>query len=126
MFNSCVGLFGADEEKESKKPEFKPEFPKEITSETKHSVAINGNTIQYTATAGNIVLKEENGKPKATFFYISYTKDGVKDPSSRPLTYSFNGGPGSSSVWLHLGVFGPKRVRMNDDGSAHRGSFVVR
>lgn len=119
-----AGLF-ADEEKESKKPEFKPEFPKEITSETKHSVTINGNTIQYTATAGNIVLKEENGKPKATFFYISYTKDGVKDPSTRPLTYSFNGGPGSSSVWLHMGVFGPKRVRMNDDGSAYKGSFAL-
>ncbi len=117
-----AGLF-ADEEKESKKPEFKPEFPKEVTSETKHSITINGNTIQYTATAGNIVLKEENGKPKASFFYISYAKDGVKDPSTRPLTYSFNGGPGSSSVWLHMGVFGPKRVRMNEDGSAYKGSF---
>ncbi|MCI0618024.1 peptidase S10 [bacterium] len=115
----------ADEEKESKKPEFKPEFPKEVTSETKHSVTINGNPIQYTATAGNIVLKEENGKPKATFFYISYSKDGVKDSSTRPLTYSFNGGPGSSSVWLHLGVLGPKRVRMNDDGSAYKGSFAL-
>jgi carboxypeptidase C (cathepsin A) len=119
-----AGLF-ADEEKDSKKPEFKPEFPKEVTSETKHSVSINGNTIQYTATAGNIVLKEENGKPKASFFYIAYTKDGVKDPSTRPLTYSFNGGPGSSSVWLHMGVFGPKRVRMNDDGSAYKGSFAL-
>ncbi len=119
-----AGLF-ADEEKDSKKPEFKPEFPKEVTSETKHSITINGNTIQYTATAGTIVLKEENGKPKASFFYVSYTKDGVKDPSTRPLTYSFNGGPGSSSVWLHMGVFGPKRVRMNDDGSAYQGSFAL-
>jgi carboxypeptidase C (cathepsin A) len=119
-----AGLF-ADEPKETNKPEFKPEFPKEVTSETKHSVTINGNTIQYTATAGNIVLKEENGKPKASFFYIAYTKDGVKDPSTRPLTYSFNGGPGSSSVWLHMGVFGPKRVRMNDDGSAYQGSFAL-
>jgi len=121
-FILAAGLF-ADEPKETNKPEFKPEFPKEVTSETKHSVTINGNTIQYTATAGNIVLKEENGKPKASFFYIAYTKDGVKDPSTRPLTYSFNGGPGSSSVWLHMGVFGPKRVRMNDDGSAYKGSF---
>lgn len=119
-----AGLF-ADEQKETNKPEFKPEFPKEVTSETKHSVTINGNTIQYTATAGNIVLKEENGKPKASFFYIAYTKDAVKDPSTRPLTYSFNGGPGSSSVWLHMGVFGPKRVRMNDDGSAYKGSFAL-
>jgi carboxypeptidase C (cathepsin A) len=120
-----VATLFADEEKEkeSKKPEFKPEFPKEVTSETKHSVTINGNTIQYTVTAGNIVLKEENGKPKASFFYISYAKDGVKDPSTRPFTFSFNGGPGSSSVWLHLGIFGPKRVRMNDDGTPYKGSF---
>jgi carboxypeptidase C (cathepsin A) len=109
----------SDEEKKSDKPEFKLEFPKEVSSETKHSVTIGGTKIQYTATAGNIVLKTEEGKPKASFFYIAYIKDDVKDSSTRPLTFSFNGGPGSSSVWLHLGIFGPKRVRMKDDGTPY-------
>jgi carboxypeptidase C (cathepsin A) len=103
---------------EQEKPEFKPEFPKETISETKHSVTIDGKVINYTVRAGNIVLKEENGKPKASFFFIAYTKDGITDAAKRPVTFSFNGGPGSSSVWLHLGVLGPRRVNMADDGSA--------
>ncbi|HSE41564.1 MAG TPA: peptidase S10, partial [Acidobacteriota bacterium] len=115
---SCMILW-SDEEKKSDKPEFKPEFPKELTSETKHTATINGTSIQYTATAGTIVLKTEEGRPRASFFYIAYTRDGIKDASTRPLTFSFNGGPGSSSVWLHLGIFGPKRVRMKDDGNPY-------
>jgi carboxypeptidase C (cathepsin A) len=63
-----------------------------------------------------MVMREEEGKPKASIFYIAYNKDGVQDPSTRPVTFSFNGGPGSSSVWLHLGVFGPKRVLMDKEG----------
>jgi carboxypeptidase C (cathepsin A) len=102
-------------DKKSEAPEFKPEFPKEILSSTKHTVTIGGTSVSYTATAGNILLKEENGKPKANFFFVSYFKDGVQDPGKRPLTYSFNGGPGSSSVWLHLGVLGPKRVEVEND-----------
>ncbi len=121
---SCMILW-SEEEKKSDKPEFKPEFPKEVRSETKHSATIGGATIQYTATAGNIVLKTEEGKPKANFFYIAYTKDGVKDSSTRPLTFSFNGGPGSSSVWLHLGIFGPKRVRMKDDGNPYPPPYTL-
>ncbi len=100
------------------KPEFKPEFPKESVSETKHSATIGGKVVRYTARAGNIVLKEEDGRPKASFFFIAYTEDGVTDTSTRPVTFAFNGGPGSSSVWLHLGVLGPQRVVMKDDGSA--------
>ena len=73
------------------------------------------------ATAGTMVLKEEaeedgkveGEKPKATIFYVAYMLDGVEDQSQRPLTFSFNGGPGSSSVWLHLGVLGPRRVEMD-------------
>jgi carboxypeptidase C (cathepsin A) len=109
--------FAQDEkpaEKKSEAPEFKPEFPKEILSSTKHTVTIGGRSVAYTATAGNILLKDENGRPKANFFFISYVKDG-EDSSKRPLTYSFNGGPGSSSVWLHLGVLGPKRVEVEGE-----------
>lgn len=108
----------AQPKKDETKPEFKPEFPKEVLSETKHSITIDGKTIPYTATAGNILLKEENGRPKANVFFIAYAKDGIPDNSGRPITFSFNGGPGSSSVWLHLGVLGPRRVKMADDGQA--------
>ncbi len=93
---------------------------------TQHKVRINGETIHYTVTCGTVVLKEDSeadgkreaDKPRATMFFIAYTRDGVKDASQRPLTFSFNGGPGSSSVWLHLGLLGPKRVALDDEGNA--------
>jgi len=65
-------------------------------------------------TTGTIVLKDEEDNPLASFFFTAYTKDGA-DPAKRPVTYTFNGGPGSSSVWLHMGAFGPKRVAYGDD-----------
>ena len=93
---------------------------------TRHKIRINGATLAYTVTCGTVVLKEdiekdgvrETTKPRATIFFIAYTKDGVKDAAKRPVTFSFNGGPGSSSVWLHLGVLGPKRVKLDDEGVA--------
>jgi carboxypeptidase C (cathepsin A) len=85
-------------------------------SVTHHSIAIDGKPVAYTAKAGTIVLREEDGKKKASVFYVTYTRDDVADPATRPITFSFNGGPGSSSVWLHLGVLGPKRVDMGPDG----------
>jgi carboxypeptidase C (cathepsin A) len=107
---------------EEKKPETKPE-PKDNLVETQHSLVIAGKEIKYKATAGTIVVKEETPdrekesegeKPKAAFFFVAYTREGVEDVSKRPLTFSFNGGPGSSSVWLHLGLLGPRRVVMGD------------
>jgi carboxypeptidase C (cathepsin A) len=86
-------------------------------SVTQHSIKIGDRTIEYTATAGTVLLAEENGKERAHVFYIAYTLDGVSDTSTRPITFCFNGGPGSSSVWLHLGAFGPRRVEMGDAGS---------
>src|SRR5437588_2692907 len=102
---------------------------------TSHSVTIGGKTLKYHATAGYIVLKEEEGKPlvkssehkpapeekkeheaektkdglkpKAKVFFVAYTLDDAGDPSSRPVTFAFNGGPGSSSVWLHMGAVAP-------------------
>jgi carboxypeptidase C (cathepsin A) len=88
----------------------------ETTSRTKHEITVNGTKIPYTATAGTLVLKKEDGKPWASMFYIAYTRDDTTDLSKRPLTFSFNGGPGSSSVWLHLGALGPKKVEMGPDG----------
>ena len=87
------------------------------TSVTQHTATIGGKEIKYTATAGKLVMKDDEGKPKAMVFFIAYTKDGVDDLSQRPITFAFNGGPGSSSVWLHLGMLGPKRVKVPDDAS---------
>src|SRR5215510_9540302 len=101
-------------EKAAEKPkdEKKPPVPEEKSVPTKHTLKIGGQEIKYTATAGTILLKLEDGTPKASIFYIAYTKDDVADASKRPITFSFNGGPGSSSVWLHLGLLGPRRVEM--------------
>lgn len=116
----AAALTAAAQEKEEKKaPADKPKPAlEEKTSKTTHTVRIGGQPVTYTATAGTLVLKEEDGKPRASVFYIAYTKDGVADATRRPVTFSFNGGPGSSSVWLHLGVLGPKRVLMDEIGNA--------
>src|SRR4029077_10114512 len=106
-----------DKAAEKPKEEKKPPTPEEKIVQTKHSLRIGGQEIKYTATAGTILLKLEDGTPKASIFYIAYTKDDVGDVSQRPLTFSFNGGPGSASVWLHLGLFGPRRVQMGDAGT---------
>src|SRR5512144_1386531 len=112
------------EERIEEKKEEKP-TPKDNLIETKHTVKIGGKEIKYTVTTGTIILKEdihdkekdtEVEKARAQIFFTAYTKDGVSDKSKRPITFSFNGGPGSSSVWLHLGVLGPRRVVLTDDG----------
>jgi carboxypeptidase C (cathepsin A) len=87
---------------------------------TQHTVTINGEAIDYTATAGTLLLKEDKDQEtKASVFYVAYTKNGVEDIAERPITFAFNGGPGSSSVWLHLGVLGPRRVLMDEEGKPH-------
>lgn len=95
---------------------------------TQHILQINGQEVRYTVTTGTLVLKDEieeekkegqapsNEKPKASVFFIAYTRNDIADPTSRPVTFAFNGGPGSSSVWLHLGIFGPRRVVLDSDG----------
>jgi carboxypeptidase C (cathepsin A) len=93
-----------------------------------HQATIGGATVRYTSTTGRIVLHQEKRKPgdatatwegarpRAEVFFVAYAREGAGDPSKRPVTFSFNGGPGSSSVWMHLGLLGPKRVRLQDDG----------
>jgi carboxypeptidase C (cathepsin A) len=102
---------------ENNAPSTPPPKVEEKTSKTEHSIQINGQTIPYTAVAGTMLLKKEDGTPTASIFYIAYTKNGVPDLSKRPLTFAFNGGPGSSSVWLHMGTLGPKRVVMDPEGN---------
>jgi carboxypeptidase C (cathepsin A) len=83
---------------------------------THHHLMIGGHDIAYSATTGTMVLREEDGKAKATLFFVAYTKDGVQDASRRPISFTYNGGPGAASVWLHLGAFGPRRVVLDDEG----------
>jgi carboxypeptidase C (cathepsin A) len=103
---------------EAKKDEKKPEAPVDRESVTQHAVTIGGQRFEYTAKAGTLVLENEAGEAQASIFYIAYLKKGVPDSAKRPLTFSFNGGPGSASVWLHLGTLGPRRVVMDDEGHA--------
>lgn len=103
--------------KGTEKPDEKKDEVKDKVFVTKHSSKIHGKEIKYTATAGKLVMKDDEGKPKAHVFFVAYTKNGVDDLSERPVTFAFNGGPGSSSVWLHLGMLGPRRVKVPDDAS---------
>jgi len=86
------------------------EKPKEEISVTDHTIKISGQTIPYKATAQTILLKDDKGAPIALVYSTAYTRSDLKDPSTRPLSFLYNGGPGSSSVWLHMGSFGPRRV----------------
>lgn len=89
---------------------------KETTSTTRHRIDIQGESINYTATAGNILLKTEEGKARGSIFYIAYNREGISDPSKRPIMFCFNGGPGGAAVWVHLGAFGPKKSLLDDEG----------
>jgi len=91
-----------------------PEEPPVITH---HSITVGGKELKYTATTGMMPIKNRDGETEARIFFMAYTLDGVENRSSRPLTFSFNGGPGSASVWLHMGALGPRRVPMNPDGT---------
>ncbi len=104
------------------------EPPRDEIVVTRHSTTIGGQRVEYAVSTGRIVLREESEKggdnagesegekPRASIFFIAYTREGIDDPATRPITFSFNGGPGSSSVWLHLGVLGPRRVLMDEIG----------
>lgn len=84
---------------------------------TRHKVGIDGRDIAYRAEAGTLVIDDAQGRPDAEMFYVAYVAEGIRDPGTRPLTFLFNGGPGSSSLWLHLGSIGPVRVDTVDADS---------
>ena len=88
---------------------------------SQHSGKFNGQLIQYTARAGETYLRDKNGDPKASIFTFSYIKNDLKKGEVRPVTFIWNGGPGSASLWLHMGTFGPRRISVPSDAS-HPGS----
>lgn len=97
----------------------------EDLSETQHTVRIGSEEIRYTATAGTILLKDEAGIPKADAFFVAYTRDGVPGGQARPITFAYNGGPGSASIWLHMGALGPRRIQMAEDGFQPRPPYSL-
>ena len=101
-------------DEETKKPKEEPEKPPVVTQ---HELTLGDKTLKYTVTTGMMPLKEvASGETEANIFFIAYTLAGVTETAKRPLVFAFNGGPGSASVWLHLGAIGPKRVKMQDEG----------
>lgn len=100
------------------KPETKAEPAKEPPlAETTHTVTIGGTRVDYKATAGRLELKNDESKTTAHVFFVAYTRTGAEEAGKRPLTFAFNGGPGSSAVWLQMGALGPRRVGSGDVGS---------
>jgi carboxypeptidase C (cathepsin A) len=98
------------------------DYTKPKESITTGSVTAGGEKIGYHATAGTLVLKNDSGDPTVSMFYVYYAKDGG---GNRPVTFFFNGGPGSATVWLHMGAFGPQRVRTADDSHTPGAPYVL-
>jgi carboxypeptidase C (cathepsin A) len=98
--------------------------PEERSSVTHHQGRVGGQQISYTATAGTYVIKSDDGTPKASFFYVGYVKDDVPDVSKRPISWVYNGGPGSGSLFTHMGL-GPKRISLTDDGHGMTAPYSV-
>jgi carboxypeptidase C (cathepsin A) len=80
-----------------------------------HQITVDGKMLKYTAAAGRLPIKRGDGRVEAEMFYVAYTLDG-QDAAKRPLTFAFNGGPGSASIWLHMGALGPRKVVLQPDG----------
>lgn len=107
-------------------PENKPPSPPPVEKSfvTHHSAKIGGQSIDYTATIATYVIKDDDGNAKATFFFVGYTKDGVSDIAQRPVAFSYNGGPGSASLFVHMG-FGPRRPVLTPDGHGMPAPYVL-
>ena len=105
----------ADEDEDGRTPEVRGKIPEPVerTVDSQHTTTVGGRELTYTARAGTLVLRDDDGKARASVFYVAYTLDDT-DPRQRPVTFAYNGGPGSAALWLQLGTFGPRRVDMPD------------
>ena len=93
-------------------------LPEEEVIETSHQIIIAGQTIDYVAQTGTLLLKNDEDEDSAAIFFVAYLRKDSTKVEQRPITFSFNGGPGSSSVWMHMGLLGPRRVLLDDMGQA--------
>jgi carboxypeptidase C (cathepsin A) len=114
LFLSSYSLYASPQIKNAEVDTSGTPIPKPVQITTHHTITIGGQQIHYTATTGTLLLRDDADKPIALFGFTAYTKEGVTDPSQRPITFAYNGGPGSSSIWLHMGALGPKRVVIDD------------
>jgi carboxypeptidase C (cathepsin A) len=114
----------ADEQ--SGHPPQKPEeaAPVERSSVTEHQMNLDGKVLHYTATAGTLLIRDQDDKPYGSIFYVAYTLDGA-DPHTRPVTFLYNGGPGSASLWLHMGSVGPVRVVTDSPDATGSGPYQI-
>jgi len=112
------------QEKADKADDTSVQIPPETSSVTKHDWVAGGQTIHYTATAGNLLINDEKDKPNASIFYVAYTEDGA-DAKARPVTFFYNGGPGSATIWLHMGSFAPVRVVTESPDASNPPPFQV-
>ena len=92
---------------------------------THHSVKIGGASVEYDATVGSIILRDSQEKAIAEMYFTAYIRSGISDTSHRPIMFAYNGGPGSSSFWLHMGVMGPRRVSTPGTGHAGPAPYVL-
>lgn len=119
IFNLPASAQGAAAQKGEKPGKIVPPVDEGKLSKlsvTRHSIMIDGKPFRYKATTGYMLMKNDKGKLEATIFFIAYTKETKGKNSDRPITFSFNGGPGSASLWLHMGALGPKRILMSPEG----------
>jgi carboxypeptidase C (cathepsin A) len=98
----------------AQKPDDKPASGDIVV--TKHTITFHGAPLAYTAATGTLPIRNDDGEVEGQLFFVAYTKDDA-DSATRPVTFAYNGGPGSSSMWLHMGCLGPRRVVLNSDGS---------
>jgi carboxypeptidase C (cathepsin A) len=115
--------FAENPEKKAESTEKEPAKEKEAaadaSAETSHKLVLKSGEVSYKATAGTLTLKKADGSPRAKVFHVAYRREGLDEAAqlARPVCFCFNGGPGSSAVWLHMGAFGPQRVVLDADGS---------
>lgn len=113
-------LLAADEPAGNEKPE--PEVPEAKQSVTEHTAKIGGKNIEYTVTAGTMLMKDREDKPRALMGFTAYVAKG-KNPATQPILFAYNGGPGSASLWLHMGILGPQRAVVTDAAFGKNGPY---
>jgi len=112
----------AEQEKDKDKKE-KP-VPEAKVWTSRHQIRLGGKAIDYEATAGTLLMKNDKDEPIALFGFTAYVRQG-QDGRTRPIVFAYNGGPGSASAWLHMGILGPRRAALEDLTSNTRGPFKL-
>ncbi len=118
---ACIAICYSGIAQEKKEEKVKP-IPDAKSFVTKHQAVFGNKTIKYIATAKETYLKNADGEAVASMWSVAYTQEGITNISNRPITFVFNGGPGSASVWLHMGMFGPQIVKVNSDAQIDDGA----